>query len=82
MKAFFLAHRDIVQTASGLCDGEGPVKIVQTPPGQLGAATKIDSVAARFKLPWSHYVRLLSVRNLQARHFYEQEALRGGWTIR
>jgi len=33
-------------------------------------------------LPWSHYVRLLSVKNKEARAFYEQEALRGGWSIR
>jgi predicted nuclease of restriction endonuclease-like (RecB) superfamily len=33
-------------------------------------------------LPWSHYVRLLAVRNPEGRRFYEAEALRGGWTIR
>ena len=33
-----------------------------------------------FKLPWSHYVRLLSVKNPSAREFYETEALRGGWS--
>jgi predicted nuclease of restriction endonuclease-like (RecB) superfamily len=82
MKAFFLAYREIVQTVSGLSDGEGPVKIVQTASGQSHAAADLAAVAARFKLPWSHYVRLLSVRNLQARQFYETEALRGGWTIR
>jgi predicted nuclease of restriction endonuclease-like (RecB) superfamily len=82
MKAFFLAYRDMVQTESGLSDGDGPAKIVQTLSGQSGAGPGLATVAARFKLPWSHYARLLSVRNLQARHFYEQEALRGGWTIR
>jgi predicted nuclease of restriction endonuclease-like (RecB) superfamily len=35
-----------------------------------------------FPLPWSHYVRLLSVHNRQARDFYEAEALRGGWSVR
>jgi len=35
-----------------------------------------------FPLPWSHYVRLLSVDNQQARSFYENEALRGGWSVR
>ena len=35
-----------------------------------------------FPLPWSHYVRLLSVRSNEARRFYEQEAIRGGWSIR
>lgn len=37
---------------------------------------------SRFPLPWSHYTRLLAVRNENARCFYESEALRGGWTIR
>ena len=81
MKAFFLAYRDTVQTVSGLLYGE-EVEIVQTPSGQSGATIDLAGVAARFKLPWSHYVRLLSVRNLHARQFYETEALRGGWTIR
>ncbi len=36
----------------------------------------------RFPLPWSHYVRLLSVKDAQARTFYEAEALRGGWSVR
>jgi hypothetical protein len=35
-----------------------------------------------FPLPWSHYVRLLSVGDLNAREFYETEALRGGWSVR
>ena len=39
-------------------------------------------VANRFPLPWSHYVRLLTVRNEEAQKFYETEALRGGWTVR
>lgn len=43
-------------------------------------SAEFNSVA--FPLPWSHYVRLLSVKNEHARHFYEQEAIRGGWSIR
>jgi predicted nuclease of restriction endonuclease-like (RecB) superfamily len=35
-----------------------------------------------FPLPWSHYVRLFSVKNTQARAFYETEAIRGGWSVR
>jgi len=38
--------------------------------------------APRFPLPWSAYVRLLSVTSEQARKFYEAEALRGGWSVR
>jgi predicted nuclease of restriction endonuclease-like (RecB) superfamily len=33
-------------------------------------------------LPWSAYVRLLSVKRPEARSFYETEALRSGWSVR
>ena len=33
-------------------------------------------------MPWSAYVRLLSVKDTDARVFYEEEALRGGWSVR
>lgn len=35
-----------------------------------------------FPLPWPACVRLQSVKNVQAREFYETEALRGGWSVR
>ena len=35
-----------------------------------------------FPLPWSAYVRLLSVKDNYAREFYKTEALRGGWSVR
>ncbi|MCV2367018.1 PDDEXK nuclease domain-containing protein [Roseateles oligotrophus] len=35
-----------------------------------------------FPLPWSAYVRLLSVKDPSARSFYETEALRCGWSVR
>lgn len=44
--------------------------------------TASDLLFARFPLPWSHYVRLLSVENEETRRFYEGEALRCGWTVR
>jgi len=55
---------------------------VQTTSGLFAAQDGMAAVAARFPLPWSHYVRLLAVRNPEARRFYEAETLRGGWTIR
>ncbi|MBN1903106.1 DUF1016 family protein [Candidatus Sumerlaeota bacterium] len=42
----------------------------------------LDAIAARFPLTWSAYVRLLSIKNANARKFYETEALRGGWSVR
>lgn len=49
---------------------------------QRGILSKLRSLADCFPLPWSAYVRLLSVRNSRARDFYEMEALRGGWSVR
>ncbi|MGI8670251.1 MAG: PDDEXK nuclease domain-containing protein [Aridibacter sp.] len=48
----------------------------------LSAKPSLAEIAKRFLLPWSHYVRLSSVKNENARDFYEKEALRGGWTVR
>ena len=42
----------------------------------------LSELGTRFPLPWSAYVRLLSVKNAQARAFYETEALRSGWSVR
>ena len=55
-----------------------PERILQTVSGE----SSLDSVASHFPLPWSAYVRLLSVKNTHAREFYETEALRGGWSVR
>jgi predicted nuclease of restriction endonuclease-like (RecB) superfamily len=84
MRAFYLAWP--LQGAVPVRSSSSPAtiragRIVQTLSAQLlGALAK--ECAARFPLPWSHYVRLLAVRSAHARAFYEREALRGGWTIR
>ena len=52
------------------------------PDQALSAEFSLREVAIRFVLPWSHYVRLLSVKSIEARSFYETEALRGGWSVR
>ncbi len=74
MRAFYLGW-PIVQTPSA---ESGDDRIMQTP----SAESLLDTIRSRFPLPWSAYVRLLSVRNQRARTFYETEALRGGWTVR
>jgi predicted nuclease of restriction endonuclease-like (RecB) superfamily len=43
---------------------------------------RLSQVARSFPLPWTHYVRLLRVRNPLAREFYIREALAGGWSVR
>ena len=66
-------------------------KILQTPSGEStspieaslrGDSSSVLGLASHFPLPWSAYVRLLSVKNPEARAFYETEALRSGWSIR
>ncbi|TSA16940.1 DUF1016 domain-containing protein [bacterium] len=75
----------ISQTRSGI---SAPLAIPQT----LSAESDIlhtpseqftlQHLSVAFPLPWSHYVRLLSVKSPEARTFYESEALRGGWSVR
>jgi len=54
-------------------------KILQTPSAK---SVGLSELAKQFPLPWSAYVRLLSVESPEARAFYEAEALRSGWSIR
>jgi len=48
----------------------------------LSAELKIKNLVEYFPLPWSSYVRLMTVEDEKARQFYESEALRGGWSVR
>jgi predicted nuclease of restriction endonuclease-like (RecB) superfamily len=77
MRAFYLEYSEIVETPSvELATGAGPEKV------QIVSAQSASLAGGpRFPLPWSHYVRLLAVTSPTVRRFYEQEALRGGWTI-
>ncbi len=59
--------------------------ICQTPSGKSqtpSAESFLETASKRFPLPWSAYVRLLSVKNKNARAFYQTEALRGSWSVR
>jgi predicted nuclease of restriction endonuclease-like (RecB) superfamily len=73
MKRFYLLWptHTILQTPSEKSSGE----IIQT-------LSEKSPAQARFPLPWSHYVRLMAVKEEAARRFYETEALRGGWSVR
>ena len=66
----------IDQTAS---DESQDDRIVQAPSGQ---ESNLAALTARFTLPWSAHVRLLSLKTEVARSFYETEALRCGWSER
>ncbi len=65
----------IRQTLSGEFE---EVQIRQHP----SATFDLAEITRRFPLSWSHYVKLLAVRDAKVREFYEAEALRGGWTVR
>ncbi len=87
MRLFYLSYPPgrIRQTPSGKLPVTHRQLIRQTPSGTSEAASAevgFDDLLAAFPLPWSAYVRLLSVRNGSAREFYESEALRGGWSVR
>jgi predicted nuclease of restriction endonuclease-like (RecB) superfamily len=90
MRAFYLAWPadQILQRPSAkssttpICQmpsGESPTLAIR--PIASGQSPDLSALAQAFPLSWSAYVRLLSVKNPQARAFYETEALRGGWTI-
>ena len=89
MRAFYLVWptTKILQIPSAK---SGPRNILPKPSanfaGEVAATPQtppldIATLAQSFPLPWSAYVRLLSVKNPQARAFYETEALRGGWSV-
>jgi predicted nuclease of restriction endonuclease-like (RecB) superfamily len=68
-----------------LSEKSGSKDIFQTPSEKLQTPSpqfNLQTLASVFPLPWSHYVRLLSVENREARSFYEAEAIRGGWSVR
>ncbi len=87
MRSFYMAYQDIFQTPSGISDDGGSLRGLQnfqaaSGTSELVSFQNVQSLASRFPLPWSAYVRLLSVKNENARSFYESEALRGSWSVR
>ena len=84
MRLFYLAYQNIVQTLSGQS-----ADIVQKMSAQslektqtMSAKFDLREIAQRFPLSWSHYVKLLAVKDAGVRSFYESESLRSGWTVR
>ena len=71
MRQFYLLYPpgQIRQTLSGISEA-------------ISSEVDYDELIAAFPLPWSSYVRLLSVKTDSERKFYEAEALRGGWSVR
>jgi predicted nuclease of restriction endonuclease-like (RecB) superfamily len=97
MRLFYLGW-EICQTASGklqarakcsTLSSEPAAEISPTASAELQPLVRTQlpldpsaSLLDAFPLPWSHYVRLMSVKDDFARWFYEDEAIRGGWSVR
>lgn len=75
---------DVHQTKSGDFDSgsipnalSAEFDISQTLSGKF----TLNDLAQVFPLSWSHYVRLLSVENPEARAFYQRRSIQGGWFV-
>ena len=87
MRLFYVSYPSVQirQALSGKLARSPWHRIRQTASGESDATfleLRLGQLLAAFPLPWSAYVRLLSVKNSRAREFYEAEALRGGWSVR
>lgn len=89
-RQFYLAYQTAGNLSTPSRDSVAPILSTVSIESALTAgsstadtpAARLGRLAVAFPLPWSHYVRLLSVKSQVARRFYEAEALRGGWTVR
>lgn len=79
IRKFYLLYQDRVksQTVSGLFTVDR-TPISQTAPSLF----RISGIAADFKLSWSHYAILTVIEDKLKRDFYEEEAVRSGWSVR
>lgn len=55
---------------------------IEIPQTLSAESSNLIPLSKTFPLPWSAYVRLLSVKDNDARRFYEKETLRNGWSVR
>ena len=76
MRQFYLQWENPQTLSADSAAGISP-EISQTPSAKLSFGDMPP-----FSLSWSHYVRLLSLTDLKARRHYEEEALRGGCSVR
>jgi len=90
MRSFYIGFAEKFSTPSRIFDnpksqavsGKLPTLSAKLQlPSNTGVASFSQPLAV-FPLPWSHYVKLLSVDDAKAQRFYEAEALRGGWSVR
>ena len=70
MRGFYLSYSDIFQTVSGKSEtavGGGMFQTASEISEAPSPESSLSQLAPAFPLPWSHYVRLLSVSSPEAR---------------
>ena len=80
VQAAVLPQMGKLQTASA--KSLVPISATPSRKSEIDLAIYLEALCHAFPLSWSHYVRLLSVVQPEARKFYEAESLRGGWSVR
>lgn len=86
MRQFYLAYSNLKNRQSLI--GQSAAKKSQSLIGELEGkpethyAPDLSALMDYFPLSWTHYARLLRVKNDHARNFYESESIRGGWSMR
>ncbi|MCH9029756.1 MAG: DUF1016 family protein [Bacteroidetes bacterium] len=80
MRLFYLTYQipQTLSSISGVPTRNSSAQISET----LSRNSDLNFLMNSFPLSWSHYVRLLSVKDKEARKFYETEALGSGWSVR
>jgi predicted nuclease of restriction endonuclease-like (RecB) superfamily len=79
------ASRKSADTENCQTVSDKSLALIRQTPSRISAVDLeiyLEALCHAFPLSWSHYVRLLSVEQPEARKFYETEALRGGWSVR
>ncbi len=86
MRQFYLAYSNLKNRQSLI--GQSAAQKSQSLIGELEGkpethyAPNLSVLMDYFSLSWTHYARLLRIKNDHARDFYESESIRGGWSVR
>lgn len=88
-RKFYLDYKEIAQAVSAQSPETLQPEIQYTlpvtsltVPDELTVQNWFPQLADKFKLSWSHYVVLLTVKSVEKRSFYEIEARENSWGIR
>jgi len=83
MRRFFLLWEPRVSEFPNRVFGNSTQQIWQTPSAKLapGPISETPSRKSRFTLSWSHYVLLLTIKDVDERSFYEIESINEDWSL-